>query len=52
MLRQHFSIETEYDVVFFLYIFLGFFVLTEYLCRPLEASTEYCVIPGGYPPQD
>ncbi len=24
----------------------------EYLCRPSEASTRYCVIPGGYPPQD
>ncbi len=24
----------------------------EYLCRPSEASTWYCVIPGGYPPQD
>ncbi len=23
-----------------------------YLCRPSEASTRYCVIPGGYPPQD
>ncbi len=23
-----------------------------YLCRPSEASTWYCVIPGGYPPQD
>jgi hypothetical protein len=22
-----------------------------YLCRPSEASTRYCVIPGGYPPQ-
>ncbi len=24
----------------------------EYLCRPSEASTRFCVIPGGYPPQD
>jgi hypothetical protein len=24
----------------------------EYLRRPSEASTRYCVIPGGYPPQD
>ncbi len=24
----------------------------EYLCRPLEASTQYCAILGGYPPQD
>ncbi len=23
-----------------------------YLCRPSEASTRYCAIPGGYPPQD
>ncbi len=23
-----------------------------YLRRPSEASTWYCVIPGGYPPQD
>jgi hypothetical protein len=23
-----------------------------YLCRPSEASTRYCVIPGGNPPQD
>ncbi len=23
-----------------------------YLCRLSEASTRYCVIPGGYPPQD
>ncbi len=23
-----------------------------YLCCPSEASTRYCVIPGGYPPQD
>ncbi len=32
--------------------FLGVFVYTEYLCCPSEASTRYCVIPGGYPPQD
>ncbi len=24
----------------------------EYLCRPSEASTQFCAIPGGYPPQD
>jgi hypothetical protein len=36
---------------FFPYIFLGFFVYM-YLCRPSEASTRYCVIPGGHPPQD
>ncbi len=30
----------------------GFCVLYMYLCRPSEASTRYCVIPGGYPPQD
>ncbi len=23
-----------------------------YLCRPSEASIRYCVIPGGFPPQD
>ncbi len=23
-----------------------------YLCQPSEASTWYCVIPGGHPPQD
>jgi hypothetical protein len=27
-------------------------VYMEYLCRPSEASTRFCVIPGGYPPQD
>ncbi len=37
---------------FFSYIFLGFFCVYMYLCRPSEASTRYCVIPGGYPPQD
>ncbi len=36
---------------FFLYIF-WVFVYIVYLCRPSEASTWYCVIPGGYPPQD
>ncbi len=46
------SVLRQSMVLFFSYIFLGFFVLTEYLCRPLEASTGYCVIPGGYPPQD
>jgi hypothetical protein len=40
------------DLFFFSYIFLEVFVHTEYLCRPSEASTRYCVIPGGYPPQD
>ncbi len=25
---------------------------TVYLCRPSEASTRYCAIPGGYSPQD
>ncbi len=33
-------------------IFCGVFVYMEYLCRPSEASTWYCAIPGGYPPQD
>ncbi len=28
------------------------FVYMEYLCRPSEASTRYCVIPSGYPPRD
>ncbi len=37
---------------FFSYIFLGVFVYIVYLCRPSEASTWYCVIPGGYPPQN
>ncbi len=37
--------------IFFSYIFLGVFVYI-YLCHPSEASTRYCVIPGGYPPQD
>ncbi len=36
---------------FFSYIFLWVFVYM-YLCHPSEASTRYCVIPGGYPPQD
>jgi hypothetical protein len=36
---------------FFFLFFKGFFVYM-YLCRPSEASTQYCVIPGGYPPQD
>jgi hypothetical protein len=34
------------------FTFLGVFVYIVYLCRPSEASTRYCVIPGGYPPQD
>ncbi len=37
---------------FFSFIFLWVFVYIVYLCRPSEASTWYCVIPGGYPPQD
>ncbi len=38
---------------FLSYIFLGFFfVYTEYHCRPSNASTRYCAIQGGYPPQD
>ncbi len=32
---------------FFSYIFLGVFVYIMYLCRPSEASTWCCVIPGG-----
>ncbi len=43
---------TAIGKLFFSYIFLGVFVYTEYLCRLSEASTQYCVIPGGYPPQD
>ncbi len=39
------------SILFFSYIFLGLFVYM-YLCRPSEASTWYCVIPGGHPPQD
>ncbi len=46
------EVDVEYVQVFFSYIFLGVFVYMEYLCRPSEASTRYCVIPGGYPPQD
>ncbi len=37
--------------LFFSFIFL-WVVVYMYLCRPSEASTRYCVIPGGYPPQD
>ncbi len=43
--------ESEVRHFFFLYIFRGF-VCIVYLCRPSEASTQYCAIPGGYPPQD
>ncbi len=39
-------------IFFFLHIYSGIFVYTEYLCRLSEASTRYCIIPGGYPPQD
>ncbi len=39
-------------LVFFLFMFKGFCVYIVYLCRPPEASTWYCVIRGGYPPQD
>jgi hypothetical protein len=35
---------------FFSFIFLWVFVYM-YLCRPSEASTRCCAIPGGYPPQ-
>ncbi len=45
------EVETKFEYIFFSYIFFGIFVYTEYLCRPSEASTQYCVIPGGYPPQ-
>jgi hypothetical protein len=38
--------------LFFSYIFLGFFVYTEYLCRPSEASTRHCAILGSYPPKE
>ncbi len=37
---------------FFSFIFLRVFVYIVYLCRPSEASTWHCVIPGGYPSQD
>ncbi len=38
---------------FFSYIFFGVLLcIYIYLCRPSEASTQYCVIPGGDPPQD
>ncbi len=36
----------------FSYIFLWVFMFMEHLCRPSEASTQFCAIPGGYPPQD
>jgi hypothetical protein len=39
------------DSIFFSFIFLWVFVYM-YLCRPSEASTRYCAIPAGYPPQD
>ncbi len=38
-------------IIFFFFIFLCVFVYM-YLCRPSEASTQYCAIRGGYPPQD
>ncbi len=41
----------EFKKHFFSFIFWWVFVYM-YLCRPSEASTRYCVIPGGYPPQD
>ncbi len=41
-----------YCVCFFSFTFLGVFLYIVYLCRPSEASTWYCVIPGGYPPED
>ncbi len=40
-----------YQGNFPIYFFVVFCVYM-YLCRPSEASTRYCVIPGGYPPQD
>jgi hypothetical protein len=40
-----------YPLEFFLYAFIDFLCILE-LCRPSEASTWYCPIPGGYPPQD
>ncbi len=41
------------EIFFFsLYIFRSFCVQYMYLCRPSEASSRYCVIPGGYPPQE
>jgi hypothetical protein len=46
------SVDTDVITTpFFSYIFLGV-VVYMYLCRPSEASTRFCVIPGGYPPQD
>jgi hypothetical protein len=36
----------------FRFIFLGFFVYFVYLCRPSEASTCYCAIPGDNPSKD
>ncbi len=37
---------------FFSFIFFLLVFVYMYLCRPSEASTRYCVIPGGNPPQD
>ncbi len=38
------------ELFFFPIYFYGFLcICTTYLCRPSEASTRYCVIPGGYP---
>jgi hypothetical protein len=46
----------KYKILFFFFFnffplyFYGFLCI--YLCRPPEASTRYCAIPGGYPPED
>ncbi len=44
--------DYQTPILFFSYIFLGVFVYIVYLYCPSEASTWYCVIPDGYPPQD
>jgi hypothetical protein len=48
------SVQKDRNIFFlsfllFPHIFLGFFVHIEYLCRPSEASTRYCVLLGGNP---
>ncbi len=61
-LKSQKTVQNQQKIVYFLditllihclfsYIFLGFFVFTEYLCRPSEASTRYCAILGSNPPK-
>ncbi len=48
---RHPLLFKRFPFYFFSFRFLWVFVYL-YLCRPSEASTWYCVIQGGYPPQD